>query len=196
MTDSPCKIIGVWFGPDLQLEKNWSEVLEKVVTTSGLWLWKRLYLKEQAEVCSSHIYTQVIYCLSVLSHALFYSIWKGFCTSLSGKKGPLLVHQEICQLYPSEDSLGLINIEMHRHTLHLSFRDQMHSQDRETVAFRKEKKSFQSLGSVYSSDGETHHLPRNECPFNCECWYTLKVLSQLLVSLTTSCGQVRHYIKH
>ena len=27
--DSPCKIFSVWFGPDLQLEKNWSEVLEK-----------------------------------------------------------------------------------------------------------------------------------------------------------------------
>ena len=25
-SDGPCKILGVWFGPDLQLEKNWSEV--------------------------------------------------------------------------------------------------------------------------------------------------------------------------
>ena len=36
--DSPCKILGVWFGPNLQLEKNWSEVLEKVVAATELWL--------------------------------------------------------------------------------------------------------------------------------------------------------------
>ena len=34
--DGPCKIHGISFGPDLQLEKNWSEVLEKVVAASEL----------------------------------------------------------------------------------------------------------------------------------------------------------------
>ena len=29
-TDGLCKILDTWFGPDLQLEKYWSEVLEKV----------------------------------------------------------------------------------------------------------------------------------------------------------------------
>ena len=29
--EGPCKMLGVWFSPDLQLQKNWSEVLEKVV---------------------------------------------------------------------------------------------------------------------------------------------------------------------
>ena len=36
--DGPCKILGVWFGPNLQLEKNWSEVLGKVVAATELWL--------------------------------------------------------------------------------------------------------------------------------------------------------------
>ena len=49
--DDPCKILGVWFGPDLQLEKNWSEVLEKVVAATELWLRRRLSLKRRAEVC-------------------------------------------------------------------------------------------------------------------------------------------------
>ena len=34
--DGPCKILGVWFEPDLQLEKKWSEVLEKVVAATEL----------------------------------------------------------------------------------------------------------------------------------------------------------------
>lgn len=32
----PFHIIGVWFEPDLQLEKNWSEVLAEVGSLSGL----------------------------------------------------------------------------------------------------------------------------------------------------------------
>ncbi len=36
-----CKTIGVWFGPDLQLEKNCSELLEKVVPATELWLCRR-----------------------------------------------------------------------------------------------------------------------------------------------------------
>ena len=63
--DGPCKILGVWFGPDLQLEKNWSEVLEKVVAATELWLRWRLSLKGRAEVCCSHIYSLVVYRLSV-----------------------------------------------------------------------------------------------------------------------------------
>ena len=59
--DGPCKILGVWFGPDHQLEKNWSEVLEKVVAATGLWLRRQLSLKGRAEVCCSDIYLLVVY---------------------------------------------------------------------------------------------------------------------------------------
>ena len=46
--DGPCKILGVWFCPDLQLEKNWSEVLEKVVTATDLWLWSVTFTRPKA----------------------------------------------------------------------------------------------------------------------------------------------------
>ena len=59
--DGPFKILGVWFGPDLQLEKNWSEVLEKVVAATELELRRQLSLKGWAEVCCSHIYPLVVY---------------------------------------------------------------------------------------------------------------------------------------
>ena len=116
--DGPCKILGVWIGPDLQLEKNWSEVLEKVVAATELWLRRRLSLKGRAEVCYSHIYSLVVYPLSVLpipctilfklERILFQFVW--------AKRFPL-VRREICYLHPSE---GVPNVEARHHTLHLS----------------------------------------------------------------------------
>ena len=85
--DGPCKILGVWFGPD-QLEKNWSEVLEKVVAATELWLRRRLSLKSRAVVCCSHIYSLVVYRLSVLPiPSPSYSSWKGSSSSSSGLRG-------------------------------------------------------------------------------------------------------------
>ncbi len=34
-SDGPVRILGVWFGPDLQLERNWSEVQAKVNAQVG-----------------------------------------------------------------------------------------------------------------------------------------------------------------
>ena len=41
-SDRPIHILGVWFGPDLQLERNWSEVHAKVNAQEGIWLSRRL----------------------------------------------------------------------------------------------------------------------------------------------------------
>ena len=37
-SDGPIRILGVWFGPDLQLKRNWSEVQVKVNAQVGIWL--------------------------------------------------------------------------------------------------------------------------------------------------------------
>ena len=44
-SDGPICILGVWFGPDLQLERNWSEVQTKVNAQVEIWLSRRLSLK-------------------------------------------------------------------------------------------------------------------------------------------------------
>ena len=44
-SDGPVRILGMWFGPDLQLEQNWSEVQAKVNAQVGIWLSRRLSLK-------------------------------------------------------------------------------------------------------------------------------------------------------
>ena len=154
--DGACKILGIWFGPDLQLKKNWSEVLEKVVAATELWLRRRLSLKGRAEVCCSHIYLLVLYRLSVLpipctilfkwERILFQFVW--------AKRFPL-VRRKICYFHLSEGGLGVPNVEMRRHTLRLTFQDQMCSQDTTAGSFWKEdaKRSFLSLRSVHSADG-------------------------------------------
>ena len=152
--DGPCKILGVWFGPDLQLEKNWSEVLEKVVAATDLWLRRRLSLKGRAEVCCSHIYSLVVYQLSVLpipstilfklEMILFQFVW--------AKRFPL-VRWVICYLHPPEGGLGVPNVETQRHTLRLIFLDRTCSQDTAAGSFWKEdaRQSFPSLRSVHSA---------------------------------------------
>ena len=187
--DGPCKILGVWFGPDLQLEKNWSEVLNKVVAATELWLRRRLSLKGRAEVCNSHIYSLAVYRLSVLPipATILFKLERILFQFLWAKRHPL-VRREICYLHPSEGGLGVPNVEVRRHTLRLTFLDQMCSRDTATGSVWKEdaKQSFPSLRSVHFADGEAHRLPRCECPFYRECRRALKVLSRLQTGLSDS----------
>ena len=65
-SDGPVRILGVWFGPDLQLERNWSEVQAKVNALVGIWLSRRLSLKGRAEVCAVYVFPLILYRLAVL----------------------------------------------------------------------------------------------------------------------------------
>ena len=187
--DGPCKILGVWFGPDLQLEKNWSEVLEKVVAATELWLRRRLSLKGRAEVCCSHIYSLAVYRLSVLPipATILFKLERILFRFLWAERHPL-VRREICFLHPSEGGLGVPNVEARRHTLRLTFLDRMCSRDTAAGSVWKEdaRQSFPSLRSVHFADGEAHRLPRRECPFYRECRHALRVLSRLQTGLSDS----------
>ena len=52
-SDGPIRILGVWFGPDLQLERNWSEVHAEVNAQVEIWISRRLSLKGRAEACAA-----------------------------------------------------------------------------------------------------------------------------------------------
>ena len=65
-SDGPIRILGVWFGPDLQLERNWSEVHAKVNAQVGIWLSRRLSLKGRAEACAAYVFPLILYRLAVL----------------------------------------------------------------------------------------------------------------------------------
>ena len=64
--DRPVRTLGVWFGPGLQLELNWSEVQAKVDVLVGTWLRRQLSLKGWAEVHAVYIFSLILCRLSVL----------------------------------------------------------------------------------------------------------------------------------
>ena len=65
-SDGPVRILGVWFGPELQLERNWSEIQAKVNAQVGIWLSRRLSLKGRAEACAVYVFPLILYRLAVL----------------------------------------------------------------------------------------------------------------------------------
>ena len=60
-SDGPIRILGVWFGPDLQLERNWSEVQAKVNAQVGIWLSRKLSLKSRAVACAVYVFPLILY---------------------------------------------------------------------------------------------------------------------------------------
>ena len=65
-SDGPVRILGVWFGPDLQLELNWSEVQAKMNAQVGIWLSRRLSLKGREEAYAVYVFPLILYRLTVL----------------------------------------------------------------------------------------------------------------------------------
>ena len=49
------KLLGVWFGPDLQVDKNWGEVTSRVASLTQKWAERKLSLKGRAEVANAYI---------------------------------------------------------------------------------------------------------------------------------------------
>ena len=103
----PVRILGVWFWPGLQLERNWLEVRAKVEVQVDAWLRRRLSLKGRAEVCAVHIFPLILYRLSVLplpkDHraALIQSLFK-----LIGKGGSPLVRRQVYYQRPRDGVWG------------------------------------------------------------------------------------------
>ena len=60
-SDGPVRILGVWFGPDLQLERNWSEVQAQVNAQVEIWLSRRLSLKGRAEACTVYVFPLILW---------------------------------------------------------------------------------------------------------------------------------------
>ncbi len=119
-TDGPVKLLGVWFGPDLQLDRNWDEVTSKVASLTQKWAERKLSLKGRAEVANTYIASIIIYRLTVvpcpsprltrLERLLFRFLWKG--------RVPL-VRRSICCQHPLKGGLGMPWLLMRRHALRL-----------------------------------------------------------------------------
>ena len=55
----------VWFGPDLELKRDWSEEQAKVDAQVGTWISRRLSLKGRAEACAVYAFFLILYRLAV-----------------------------------------------------------------------------------------------------------------------------------
>jgi len=160
-SDGPIKILGVWFGPDLQIDKNWSEVQTKVETRIRRWFPRRLSLKGRAEACATYIFPLILYRLSVLplpanrlialERALFHFLWRG---------GRPMVRRQVCSQRPCNGGLGMPDLAAHRNAERLAFLNRaLHTR---TAWSRKFRDIFPDLlRRSRCSGGETQFL--SEC---------------------------------
>ena len=98
-SDGPVLILGVWFGPDLLLERNWFEVQAKVNALVGIWLSRRLSFKGRAEACAVYVFPLILYRLAVLrltkSHRL--TLQRSLTRLLWGSRRPIVCRQVCIQ---------------------------------------------------------------------------------------------------
>ena len=65
-SDGSVRILGMWFRPDLQQERNWSKRQAMVNAQVGIWLSRKLSLKGRAEACAVYVFPSILYRLAVL----------------------------------------------------------------------------------------------------------------------------------
>ena len=111
-SDGPVCILGVWFGSDLQLEQNWSEVQAKVNAQVGIWLPRKLSLKGNVEVCAEYVFTLILYRLAVLplpkAHRL--ALQRPLSRLLWGGARPM-VSRQVCIQRTRNGGLGMPDLE-------------------------------------------------------------------------------------
>ena len=110
----PGPILGVWFGSDLQLERNWSEVQAKVNAQVGIWLSRRLSLKGRAEACTVYVFPLILCRLAVLPlpEARRLALQRSLSRLLWGGARPM-VRRQVCIQRTCNGGLGMPDLESH-----------------------------------------------------------------------------------
>ena len=174
-TDGPVRILGVWFGPDLQLEKNWSEVKSKVEARVETWLRRRLSLKGRAEACATYVLPTVLYHLAVLPLCESRKVAiERLLTKLLWGGRKHWVRKETCYQRLSHGGLGLPHLASHRHASRLAFLRRVQA-DGDPVVARSVRDAFPSLTitpPVFWA--ERRRRSKRLSPFLVECRSALK----------------------
>ena len=110
----PIRILGAWFGPDLQLEQNCSEVQAKVNAQVGIWLSRRSSLKGRAEACAVYVFPLILYRLAVhsLPKAHRLALQRSLSRLLWGCARPM-VRRQVCIQHTRNGGLGISDLESH-----------------------------------------------------------------------------------
>ena len=169
-SDGPIRILGVWFGPDLQLEWNWSEVQAKVNAQVGIWLSRRLSLKGRAESCAVYIFPLTLYQLAVLPlpKARRLALQRSLSRLLWGGARPM-VRRQVCIQRTCNGGLGMPDLESHWLAERLAYLGRVLTG---TAVWRlKASRTFPRLQSDPKAEGR--HKPLRETLFVRECWTAL-----------------------
>ena len=165
-SDGPIRILGVWFGPDLQLERNWSEVQAKVNAQVGIWLSRRLSLKDRAEACATYVFPLILYRLAVLPlpKARWLALQQSLSRLLWGGARPM-VRRQVCIQRTRNGGLGMPDLESHWLAERLAYLGRSLTGD--SVWRRKASRTFPRLKSDPKAEGR--RKPLGETLFVREC---------------------------
>ena len=155
-SDGPVRILGVWFGPDLQLERNWSEVQAKVNAQVGIWLSRRLSLKGRAEACAGYVFPLILYRLAVLlpkAHRLAFQ--RSLSRLVWGGARPM-VRRQVCIQRTRNGGLGVPDLESHWLAERLAYLGR--SLTGHSVWRRKASRTFPRLMSDPKTEGRRKSL--------------------------------------
>ena len=172
-TDGPIRILGVWYGPDLQLEKNWSEVHARVETSVGIWLRRRLSLKGRAEACVTYVFPLILYRMSVLPLPTNWMVlFERLLFSLLWRRGRPRVRREVCIQRPCNGGLGMPHMASHRHAERLAFLNRTLTE--ESAWEWKVRNAFPKL--EFAPRVEGRRKPKGQAQFLVECRRALNAL--------------------
>ena len=172
-SDGPVSILGVWFGPDLQLERNWSEVQAKVNARVGIWLSRRLFLKGRAKACAVYVVPLILYRLAVLPlpEARRLALQRSLSRLLWGGARPMVRGQVFIQR-TRNGGLGMPDLESHWLAERLAYLGRSLTGD--AVWRRKVSWTFPRLKSDPKAEGR--RKPMDETLFARECRMALRNL--------------------
>ena len=137
---------GVWFGPDLQLERIWSEVQAKVNAQVGIWLSRRLSLKARAGACAGYVFLLIFYQLAILPlpKARCLAPQQSLSRLLWGGTRPM-VRRQVCTQRTRNGGLGMPDLESYWLAERLAYLGRSLTKD--AVWRRKVSRTFPRLQS-------------------------------------------------
>ena len=147
-SEGPVCILGVWFGPDLQLERNWSEVHAKV------------------GICAVYVFLLILYRLAVLPlpKARRLALQRPLSRLLWGGARPM-VRRQVCIQRTRNGGLGMPDLESHWLAERLAYLGRALVGD--AVWRRKASRTFPRLKSDPKAEGQ--RKPLGESLFVLEC---------------------------
>ena len=156
-SDGPIRILGVWFGPDLPLERNWSEVQTKVNAQVEIWLSRRLSLKGRVEACVTYVFLLILYRLAVLPlpKARRLALKQSLSRLLWGGARPM-VRRQVCIQRMRNGGLGMPDMESHWLAERLAYLGRSLTGD--SVWRRKASRTFPRLKSDPKAKGRRKPL--------------------------------------